>query len=191
MEIYRCRATIAETPNYQAYLKAIGRLRDKYRGLILNGTFRDIDLVECSNPRIDYSVFTNGDKLAVVTTQSHNESIDAGFKVEGYEFVAWSDGVETATRQENNVQQNIVLTAIFRKKVLQVSYTTDGNGTIEGEASQSVEYGESAMSVTAVPDYGYEFAGWSDGVKTATRTDTAINNRISVTAVSVAVRSSA
>ena len=41
------------------------------------------------------------------------------------------------------------------------------------------------------PDYGYEFSGWSDGVKTATRTDTAINNRISVTAVSVAVRSSA
>lgn len=92
VEIYRCRATIAQAPKYQAYLKEIGRLRDKYRGLILNGTFRDIDLVECSNPRIDYSVFTNGDKLAIVATQSHSKSVDVGFKVAGYDFEE-SDGL--------------------------------------------------------------------------------------------------
>ena len=138
------------------------------------------------NFTVAYAVEGNGSikgKADQTIAYGENSTAVTAVPDEGYEFVAWSDGVDTATRQENNVQQNIVLTAIFRKKVLQVSYTTDGNGTIEGEASQSVEYGESATSVTAVPDYGYEFAGWSDGVKTATRTDTAINNRISVTAV--------
>lgn len=41
VEIYRCRATVAEFPEYQSYLKEIGKLRNKYRRLILNGTFRD------------------------------------------------------------------------------------------------------------------------------------------------------
>lgn len=92
VEIYRCRATIGETPNYSAYLNEVGKLRDKYRWIILNGVFRDNDIVECSNPRVEYSVFTKGDFLAVVTTQSFADSIEVGFKAAGYKF-AESDGV--------------------------------------------------------------------------------------------------
>lgn len=86
VEIYRCRATVAEAPNYQAYLKEVGTLRDKYRRLILNGTFRGTDLVECVNPRVEYSVFTAGSELAVVVSQSSADSEKAGFKVPGFEF---------------------------------------------------------------------------------------------------------
>ena len=85
-EIYRCRATVAEAPGYQAYLKEVGTLRDKYRRLILNGSFRGTDLAECSNPRAEYFVFTNGDELAVAVTQSSEDSMKAGFKVPGYGF---------------------------------------------------------------------------------------------------------
>ena len=85
-EIYRCRATLAEAPNYQAYLKEVGALRDKYRGLILNGSFRGTDFAECSNPRVDYSVFTAGDKLAVAVSQSSADSMKAGFRVPGFKF---------------------------------------------------------------------------------------------------------
>ena len=85
-EIYRCRATVAEAPGYQAYLKEVGALRDKYRRLILNGSFRGTDLAECSNPRAEYFVFTNGDELAVAVTQSSEDSMKAGFKVPGYGF---------------------------------------------------------------------------------------------------------
>lgn len=85
-EIYRCRATLAEAPNYQSYLKKVGALRDKYRGLILNGSFRGTDLAECSNPRADYSVFTAGDGLAVVVTQSSEDSMKANFKIPGFKF---------------------------------------------------------------------------------------------------------
>ena len=38
------------------------------------------------------------------------------------------------------------------------------------------------MAVTAVPNEGYTFVRWSDGVTTATRTDTDINSDINVTA---------
>lgn len=92
VEIYRCRATIGETPNYSAYLNEVGKFRDKYRWIILNGVFRDNDIVECSNPRVEYSVFTKGDSLAVVTTQSFADSIEVEFKAAGYKF-AESDGV--------------------------------------------------------------------------------------------------
>ncbi len=121
VEIYRCRATIAQAPKYQAYLKEIGRLRDKYRGLILNGTFRDIDLVECSNPRIDYSAFTNGDKLAIVATQSHSKSVDVGFKVAGYDFVE-SDGLGKYSSEgakdsaSLSLGKDAVVVLIFKKR---------------------------------------------------------------------------
>ena len=35
---------------------------------------------------------------------------------EGYDFIGWSDGVTAATRQETNVNDNINVTANFRKK---------------------------------------------------------------------------
>ena len=53
-----------------------------------------------------------------------------------------------------------------------LSYTTDGNGTISGTASQTVNYGSDGTSVTAVANTGYHFVNWSDGLTTASRTDT-------------------
>ena len=63
-----------------------------------------------------------------------------------------------------------------------MQYFTDGNGTIVGEASQSVEHGESTTTVTAVPNEGYRFVGWSDGVETAERIDRELKSNITVTA---------
>ena len=41
-----------------------------------------------------------------------------------------------------------------------VMYLTDGNGTVVGDVSQSVEYGGSTTTVTAIPNEGYRFVGW-------------------------------
>ena len=41
---------------------------------------------------------------------------------------------------------------------------TDGFGRVEGEVNQTLINGELSKQVTAVPDLGYKFAGWSDGV---------------------------
>ncbi|MDE7164938.1 MAG: InlB B-repeat-containing protein, partial [Clostridiales bacterium] len=101
---------------------------------------------------------------------------------EGYEFVKWSDGVTEATRTDNNVQADITVSAIFGKKKYSVMYVTDGNGHIQGESFQNVEQGETAAEVTAIPNEGYEFKEWSDGVNTATRQDDRIFSELTVKA---------
>jgi len=63
-----------------------------------------------------------------------------------------------------------------------LTYTAGPNGTISGDSPQTVDHGESGTSVTAVPDAGYHFERWSDGVATATRQDTNVSGTITATA---------
>ena len=100
---------------------------------------------------------------------------------EGYAFMRWSDGVTTATRTDTDVAGNISVTAEFAS-LCHLTYVAGEGGTIEGETVQSVPVGGSGTAVTAVPNEGYTFVRWSDGVTTATRTDTEINSDINVTA---------
>ena len=51
-----------------------------------------------------------------------------------------------------------------------------------GELSQTVNHGASGTEVTAVPNTGYHFVSWSDGVLTAARTDANVTSDITVTA---------
>ncbi|MDR1939676.1 MAG: InlB B-repeat-containing protein, partial [Clostridiales bacterium] len=101
----------------------------------------------------------------------YGESAEAVTAVpnEGYEFAGWSDEVTTATRRDNSVTAVAEYVALFRRITSSVSYTADIGGYIEGKTEQSVLYGESAEAVTAVPNEGYEFAGWSDGAAMAAR----------------------
>ncbi len=92
----------------------------------------------------------------------------------GYRFVKWSDGIETSQRTDRNVMADLTVTAIFERFEnfsYTVKYLTDGNGYIVGKASQSVEYGGNAAKVTAIPNNGYKFVKWSDGLISAERTD--------------------
>lgn len=61
-------------------------------------------------------------------------------------------------------------------------YTAGANGIITGETSQQVVNGGDGTEVTAHANPGYKFDGWSDGVTTAARTDTAVAADINVTA---------
>lgn len=61
-------------------------------------------------------------------------------------------------------------------------YIAGSNGSVEGMAIQVVLYGEDGASVTAVPDEGYYFVEWSDGISTATRTDINVTADLEVTA---------
>ena len=101
----------------------------------------------------------------------------------GAEFVRWSDGVMTASRSDDDVKDNMSVYAEFRQvtPVFALSYSAGRGGSLTGETYQVVLSGESGTAVTAVPDSGYAFLGWSDGVATATRTDCAVEN-MSVTA---------
>ncbi len=92
VEIYRCRKTIAETPHYQEYLGKISHLRKKYSDLLLEGRYCDTENFIIDNEQIEARCFTNGDKLAVVLTQSHLKSATTNLSVPGYKYVD-ADGV--------------------------------------------------------------------------------------------------
>jgi Divergent InlB B-repeat domain/Domain of unknown function DUF11 len=100
----------------------------------------------------------------------------------GYHFTTWSDGVTTASRTDAAVTGAITVTASFVINTYTLTYTAGANGTLTGTATQAVNHGASGTAVTAVPNTGYHFATWSDGVTTASRTDAAVTGAISVTA---------
>jgi len=99
-----------------------------------------------------------------------------------YHFLNWSDGVQTASRTDTNVQNNITATANFAIDTVTLTYTAGANGSITGSASQTINYGANGTQVTAVPNAHYHFLNWSDGLLTASRTDTSVVSNLSVTA---------
>jgi len=100
----------------------------------------------------------------------------------GYHFVQWSDGVLTASRTDTSVTANLSVTATFAINAYTLTYAAGANGTISGTTPQTVNYNASGTAVTAVPNPGYHFVQWSDGVLTASRTDSSVTANISVMA---------
>lgn len=107
VEIYRCRATIAETPHYQAYLAKANALRERFGRLLYDGTFRAETFHRVSNPEIQTNSFRLGDELAVLLTQSNRELARTevaapGFHLERLDSVSgdvtMEDGVVTIPR---------------------------------------------------------------------------------------------
>ena len=138
----------------------------------------------------DYGVYTDGGSLRGETWQGGVIEGDRGTPVEavpdeGYVFVRWSDG-RTDNPRTDVATSNVFVEAIFAREETQqqftLTYTAGEGGNITGESRQTVQYGESGTAVTAVPEEGYEFVRWSDGVTTATRTDDNVTADISVTA---------
>ena len=90
----------------------------------------------------------------------------------GYRFVAWSDGMLTPNRIDTGVVADVTVSATFNSNSLVLYYRAISGGTIVGTAIQTVAVGGNGSAVTATPKAHYEFVRWSDGVLTATRTDT-------------------
>ena len=63
-----------------------------------------------------------------------------------------------------------------------LTYIAGTGGSITGMTSQSLSYAFDGTAVTAVAATGYHFTGWSDGVSSATRTETDVTADNTVTA---------
>jgi hypothetical protein len=100
----------------------------------------------------------------------------------GYSFDGWSDGVPDSTRTDRNVTADLTVTARFEPLQHTLTYLADSGGSIEGVSPQTVPHGGDGNAVTAVPAAGYSFAGWSDGVADASRTDHSVTADLEVTA---------
>ena len=131
----------------------------------------------------------DGGYLVGKTSQFVNKGADASLVTaianDGFEFDGWSDGVKEAERRDLSLSGNIHVKAVFRQvePIYLLEYSAGEGGTLEGKTSQYVVNGRSASQVVATPEEGYEFVRWSDGVTTAERTDTAVAEDITVTAI--------
>lgn len=102
----------------------------------------------------------------------------------GYYFAGWADADinndDTITQNEriiNNVREDCYFYAMFERKTFQVEFIAGENGGIEGELVQKGKFGDETLNVTAIPNVGYKFVGWSDGLAEPTRTDKFIENK--------------
>jgi hypothetical protein len=100
----------------------------------------------------------------------------------GFHFTGWSDEVTTAKRTDTGVMADLSVTAGFALNTYTLTYAAGPGGTVAGDNPQTVTHGEDGAEVEAVPDRGYHFTGWSDGVMTAKRTDTGVMADLAVTA---------
>ncbi len=124
--------------------------------------------------------YINGNTDQSVNHGASAETVTA-VAASGYKFIGWSDGVKEATRKDI-IKNNLTVTALFEKdsgglfKKYKIKYVANTGGTISGNLSQYVDAGYYSSPVTAIPDTGYKFVGWSDGLMTPERTDLARND---------------
>lgn len=124
---------------------------------------------------VSYSA-TDGGQILGQAIQTVNENDDTKKVIavpdKGYVFVGWTDSKnKNPERIDLNVTTNIYAVAEFAKLTYAVQYLTDENGYIVGDSNQTIQYGESSISVTAQPKFGYRFVKWSDGLLSETRQD--------------------
>ena len=123
-------------------------------------------------------------------TGTTNQTVDYGASgsavtavpAEHYHFVSWSDGSTANPRTDSAVKANLSVTASFAIDTFALSYIAGAHGALSGETSQTIEYGASGSTVTAVPDDHYHFVAWSDGGAANPRTDTEITENLTITA---------
>lgn len=87
----------------------------------------------------------------------------------GYYFVKWSDGLTTASRSDR-VTADAEYTAEFAPMMF-LTYKAEEGGSIVGTTTQMLIPGTTGQAVTALPDKGYLFVSWSDGITTPQRKD--------------------
>lgn len=100
-----------------------------------------------------------------------------------YIFLEWSDGLKSATRQDKEIAQNFSVTALFVKATYEVTYKCSDGGTLHGIISQTVAYGKDSSEIIAVPDEGFKFLKWSDGVAEPSRSEMSVTRNIELTAI--------
>lgn len=122
-----------------------------------------------------------GESTQYVTEKGSGSAVTAVANT-GYRFIGWSDGVTSASRRDTNVIANLTVTAKFEMIAHTVTYIAGENGRIIGNLNQTVAEGTSGTTVSASPDEGYVFVGWSDGVKSVSRKEENVFSDITVTA---------
>lgn len=131
------------------------------------------------------SILPAADTLQLVTCGTAADPVTAT-PATGYRFRRWvnasGDSISASALRWDTPTASPTYYAQFSAITYTASYTAGVGGSITGTAYQTVSYGGSASKVTATPWSGYHFVSWSDGLTTASRTDTGIYASFSRTA---------
>jgi hypothetical protein len=105
-----------------------------------------------------------GELNQVVLYQENSSSVTA-LPFEGYHFVQWESIFGDSITNMNpivvrKVFKDTALRAIFDINTYSLSFTSRGNGFIEGDSLQFITYGSDAELITAVAHTGYHFSHW-------------------------------
>lgn len=92
IEIFRCRGIISDAPVYQAYLKQVNALKEKYKECLLLGRYNDVFGFSCSSDRLDARSFVSEDgrRMAVVVAHqdpANRKRIRASVQAPGFHLV--------------------------------------------------------------------------------------------------------
>ncbi len=116
-----------------------------------------------------YKVTAVAEKGSVAGAHTYTHGSDAtltAYPEDGYHFVKWADGVESATRTLV-VLKDTAFTALFEINKYTASVAESAHGSVSGAGSYT--HGQTA-TFAATPDAGYQFLFWSDGSKVNPRT---------------------
>jgi uncharacterized repeat protein (TIGR02543 family) len=128
---------------------------------------------------------TEASPASITTNYNTTVTLPTAPTKTGYTFAGWdtlANGSGTAFTSSTPVVASITVYAQWTINSYTLTYTAGTGGTISGTTPQTVANGGNGTAVTAVPNAGYYFVNWSDGVSTATRTDTNVTANKSVTA---------
>lgn len=145
--------------------------------------FDEISLIAVAQTEFTHTYTgTAGGKISSTSVSgTYGESVSVmAIPNPGYKFTGWTDGVTTPYRTDV-IFGNATFSARFAPlPSYSVSYKAGEGGIVAGKTIATANEG-SYRTMVAVANSGYVFTGWSDGVKTAMRTDY-ITGPISVTA---------
>lgn len=144
---------------------------DNMAAFFLDGVFWGNGTIRSTPNPFPWSLIGTGSDSDVVAT----------YRI--YDFDSLEDGTitwELAFLKEVNVLfiRDLSVSPILHT----LTYIAGENGSLTGITSQIVSDGTSGSIIMAIPDVGYYFNGWSDGVSTVERTDINITGDIIVTA---------
>ena len=90
---------------------------------------------------------------------------------DGYVFVGWNDGYNQPTRKDKLSNSASFIAKFEKKSIVTIEYKAQEGGTISGTAIQTAENVIQTTQVVAIPNEGYRFIKWDDGLTSRARND--------------------
>ena len=130
----------------------------------------------CSNPSINTTVFPGTPSGWYLSSTTRVSSPTGAVSISFYD-----GGFSNQGKTSNNLVR-LVRAGQWADPWHTLSYLAGPHGSIEGNTSQMVMHAGNGTPVTAVPDAGYFFDGWSDGSTANPRTDLNVTGTMTLTA---------